>query len=121
MDAINFEQDTYTGILLSNITLQYKIVNPLSPTPINSNITTAWLNGNAHAVTGINNLTKNISGYAGFWFNPSIKGVTYKSTSSNRYLQVTSGTGTSPFLLYIRIGAPMNQNIKWKQLSVTFL
>ena len=79
------------------------------------------MNGNVHAVTGINNLTKNISGTPGFWFNPNIKGVTYESTSSNRYLQVTSGTGTAPFIVYIRIGVPMNQNIRWRQLSVSFL
>ena len=119
--ATNFAQNPYTGVLLNNITLQYKIVNPLSATPINTNITTAWLNGNANAVTGINNLTKNISGTPGFWFNPNIKGKTYESTSSNRYLQVTSGTGTAPFLVYIRIGVPMNQNIRWRQLSVSFL
>ena len=121
--ATNFAQNPYTGVLLNNITLQYKIVNPLSATPINTNITTAWLNGNVHAVAGINNLTKNISGTPGFWFNPNIKGVTYESTSSNRYLQVTSGTGTgnAPFLVYIRIGVPMNHNIRWRQLSVSFL
>ena len=119
--ATNFTQDPYTGVLLNNITLQYKIVNPLSATPINTNITTAWLNGNVHAVAGINNLTKNISGTPGFWFNPNIKGVTYESSTSNRYLQVTSGTGSAPFLVYIRIGVPMNQNIRWRQLSVSFL
>jgi hypothetical protein len=119
--ATNFAQNSYTGVLLSNITLQYKIVNPLSPTPINTNITTAWLNGNVHAVTGINNLTKNISGTPGFWLNPNIKGVTYDSTASKRYLQVTSGTGAAPFLVYIRIGVPMNQDIRWRQLSVSFL
>ena len=120
--AINFAQDLFTGVLLSNITLQYKILDPASPDPANpGNISTEWLNGNINAVTGINNITKGISGNSGFWFNPNIKGVTYNSTSIKRYLQVTSGTGTAPFILYIRIGVPMNQNIKWRQLSVTFL
>jgi hypothetical protein len=120
--AINFQQDLYTGSLLNDITVQYKILDPVSPNPANTeNITTAWLNGNIGAVTGVNNVTKSISGNAGFWFNPNIRGVTYNSTSTKRYLQVTSGTGTTPFLVYIRIGVPMNQNVKWKQLTVSFL
>jgi hypothetical protein len=120
--AINFQQDLYTGSLLNDITVQYKILDPVSSNPANTeNITSAWLNGNIGAVTGVNNVTKSISGNAGFWFNPNIRGVTYNSTSIKRYLQVTSGTGTTPFLVYIRIGVPMNQNVKWKQLTVSFL
>ena len=120
--AVNFEQNEFSGSLLNGITVQYKIVDPASPDPTNNgNVTTAWLNGNIGAVRGINNVTKGISGNAGFWFNPNIRGTTYNSTPIKRYLQVTSGTGTTPFFVYIRMGVPMNQNVKWRQLMVSFL
>jgi hypothetical protein len=120
--AVNFEQNEFSGSLLNGITVQYKIVDPASPDPTNNgNVTTAWLNGNIAAVRGVNNVTKSISGNAGFWLNPNIRGVSYESTPIKRYLQLTSGTGTTPFFVYIRMGVPMNQNVKWRQLTVSFL
>jgi hypothetical protein len=111
---INFTQDN-NGFLLSNIRVQYKIVNPVKPNPDDiTSITTGWLNGNLNGV--VSNTTKS-NFIGGFYKNiPSAS-----STPSLRYLQVVSGTGAAPFITYIRIGVPLNENVRWKRLFLTFI
>jgi len=116
----NFSTDG-NNYLTSNITVQYKLVDPTSTDPTNiNNITTAWLNGNLSGAA-VNSGTKFTAGNPGFLSAPIRGGTTYNSTASVRYLQVVSGTGNVPFITYIRFGVPVNQNIRWKQFSLTFI
>ena len=118
---INFTQDSINNYL-NNITLQYKIVDPTKPDPNDSDsITTGWLNGNLQE--GVINTTK-FNGRGGFRSGLfTTGGITYNSpvTTNLRYVQVVAGTGGSPFITYIRIGVPLNQNVRWKRLSLTFI
>ena len=116
----NFSTDG-NNYLTNNITVQYKLVDPTSTDPTNpDNITTAWLNGNLSG-PAVNNGSKFTAGNPGFVSAPIRGSTTYNSTASVRYLQVVSGTGNVPFITYIRFGVPLNQNITWKRLSLTFI
>jgi hypothetical protein len=117
MGGVNITTD-FNNYLQSNITVEYKIIEPLYPAINPATHSTGWLNGN---VFGIVNATNKNDGQGGFVPSQTINGTLYTSSTSNRLLQVTGGTGEYPFITYIRVGVQMNQNVKWQRISITFL
>jgi hypothetical protein len=100
------------------ITLQYRIIGSAYPSRINNPpiSTTSWLNANGDATS----VTFNYSWRSTYNSPGAINDTTNTNTNIRRVCQIndTNNAGKGPFLIFIRIGIPIQSNFKFENIEL---
>jgi hypothetical protein len=109
-----------TGVVIygGRITLQYRIIGSDYPSRINNPplSTTAWLNANGDATS----VTFNYNWRSTYNSPGAINDYPNLNTDIKRVCQIndTNNAGKGPFLIFIRIGIPIQSNFKFENIEL---